>query len=158
MGFKTGISWTDHSYNAWWGCTPTAGDPACTNCYVLRDSKRFGLDIFGANRPRRYFGPDHWREPLKWDRLAAREGRMHRVFCNSMGDVFEDYRAQTGSETARLEYWMLILDCSSTTQTIRALRFPDILSVLDPCRGTTVVDWPASGRVAVRSQCISRQY
>ncbi len=105
MGFKTGISCCDHSYNAWWGCTPTAGDPACTNCYALRDSKRFGLDIFGANRPRRFFGPDHWREPLKWDRLAAREGRMHRVFCNSMGDVFEDYRMLAGSEDAGLEYW-----------------------------------------------------
>jgi protein gp37 len=105
MGFKTGISWTDHTFNTHWGCTPTPGDPACTNCYALRDSRRFGLDIFGANRPRRFFGAEHWREPLKWDRLAAREGRMHRVFCNSMGDVFEDYRAPAGSETAGLEYW-----------------------------------------------------
>ncbi len=105
MGFKTGISWTDHSFNTHWGCTPTAGDPACTNCYAMRDSKRYGLDIFGANRPRRFFGPEHWREPRKWDRLAEREGRVHRVFCDSMGDVFEDYHPFAASEETGLAYW-----------------------------------------------------
>ena len=27
MGEKSGINWTDYSFNAWWGCTKVS--PAC---------------------------------------------------------------------------------------------------------------------------------
>jgi protein gp37 len=87
---KTGIAWTDHTFNPWWGCTKVS--PGCTNCYAERDSKRYGFKVWGPVGPtveRRVFGEKHWAEPLKWNREAEREGRSHRVFCASMADVFE---------------------------------------------------------------------
>lgn len=87
MGATTGIQWTDHTFNPWWGCAHVS--PGCVNCYAERDAKRYGSDVWGAKADRRFFGETHWAEPLKWNREAEREGRRHRVFCASMADVFE---------------------------------------------------------------------
>ena len=32
MGKKTGISWTDSTFNSHWGCVEVS--PACDNCYA----------------------------------------------------------------------------------------------------------------------------
>ena len=32
MAGKTGIGWTDKTFNPWWGCTEVS--PACDNCYA----------------------------------------------------------------------------------------------------------------------------
>ncbi len=37
---KTNIAWTDYSWNPWQGCKKIS--PACDNCYMFRDKKRFG--------------------------------------------------------------------------------------------------------------------
>jgi protein gp37 len=99
MGKITGISWTDHTFNPWWGCVRVS--PGCQNCYAERDSKRWGLDIWGPLAPRRFFGDRHWNEPLAWSRAAEREGVRRRVFCGSMCDVFED-RPDLGDHRLRL--------------------------------------------------------
>lgn len=42
MADKTGISWTDHTFNPWWGCAKVS--PACDHCYAERgrdDAGRF---------------------------------------------------------------------------------------------------------------------
>jgi protein gp37 len=87
MSTKTGISWTDHTFNPWWGCTEVS--PGCDHCYARTLAERWGFNVWGPGAPRRYFDDKHWQEPLKWDRLAAAEGRRHRVFCASMADVFD---------------------------------------------------------------------
>ncbi len=100
MAATTGIEWTDHTFNPWWGCTKVSA--GCTNCYAEALAKRYGHDVWGA-RNRRTFGEAHWREPLKWNALAEGEGRPHRVFCASMADVFdEDAPAEEQSRLWRL--------------------------------------------------------
>jgi protein gp37 len=85
---ETAISWCDHTFNPWWGCVKVS--PACQHCYAETFSKRVGQKVWGIDAPRRFFGPDHWNEPLKWNAAAVKAGVRRRVFCASMADVFED--------------------------------------------------------------------
>jgi len=88
MGKETGISWTHHSFNPYWGCTPVS--PGCDNCYAEQFDRRLGGSHFGRRHPRRVFGDKHWNEPLLWNRDAAKENRKEYVFCASMADVMDD--------------------------------------------------------------------
>lgn len=45
MGQITGIAWTDHTFNGWWGCTKISA--GCANCYAADLSKRVGGAIWG---------------------------------------------------------------------------------------------------------------
>lgn len=111
MGQTTGISWTDHTYNPWWGCSIQS--EGCQFCYADDQAKRFGFNIWGQTADRRFFGEKHWAEPLKWNREAQKEGRQHWVFCASMADVFERGRhlspqVQEQMAQARLWLWNII--------------------------------------------------
>lgn len=101
MGKNSGIEWTDHTFNPWWGCIKVS--PGCEHCYAEGLSQRFGNNIWGpaATTNRRTFPDKHWNEPLKWDRDAAKAGVRAKVFCASMADVFEDH-PQVITERARL--------------------------------------------------------
>lgn len=88
MGQQTAISWCDHTFNPWWGCVKVS--PACDHCYAETFSKRVGLKVWGHDSERRFFGPEHWLEPERWNRAAERARTRRRVFCASMADVFED--------------------------------------------------------------------
>lgn len=103
MAEESGISWTDATFNPWWGCTKVS--PACDNCYAERDSKRYGHAIWGKDSPRRFFGDKHWDGPLKWNKAAEKEGVRKRVFCASMADVLEDRR---DLDESRHRLWDLI--------------------------------------------------
>ena len=88
MGKDSGIEWTHHTFNPWWGCTKVS--PGCAHCYADTLSKRIGHNIWGDGNPRRFFGDKHWNEPLRWNLAAIKQGNRKRVFCASMADVFED--------------------------------------------------------------------
>jgi protein gp37 len=102
MGEQTGISWTDHTFNPWWGCTKVS--PGCDHCYAETFDKRVGGEHWGKGQPRRVFADKHWNEPLKWNRDAEAEQRRHYVFCASMADVMDD----EAPEGARERLWNLI--------------------------------------------------
>lgn len=102
MGKETGISWTDHSYNPWWGCTKVS--PGCDHCYAESFDKRIGGAHWGNGVPRREFGDKHWNEPMKWNEDARKAGKRALVFCASMADVMDD-EAPAG---ARERLWKLI--------------------------------------------------
>ena len=88
MGIVTKIEWCDHTFNPWWGCTQVS--PLCERCYAMMlDARWFGRTHWGSHAPRRYFDDAHWRQPLKWDRMAQAAGQRRRVFCASMADVFD---------------------------------------------------------------------
>jgi protein gp37 len=96
MGEKTGIGWTNHTFNLWWGCTQVCGDPACDECYAMTRAenpywwgKETAFPVWGADAGRRFFGEDHYREPFAWNRRAEKRGTPARVFCMSMGDWAE---------------------------------------------------------------------
>jgi len=103
MGKDSTIEWTDHTFNPWWGCTKVS--PACKHCYAETWARRFGMDLWGGRSPRREFGDAHWREPLRWNRDAVLNKTRRRVFCASMGDVFEPRR---DLDASRERLWRLI--------------------------------------------------
>lgn len=83
------IEWTHHTFNGWRGCSKVSD--GCRNCYAEKMSKRNPgvLGEWGAHGTRVIASEAQWKLPLKWDRLAQVSGRK-RVFCASLGDVFED--------------------------------------------------------------------
>lgn len=103
MGDKTNISWTDHTFNPWWGCVEVS--PGCDNCYARTDAHRYGHEVWGKEAGRRFFGEKHWNAPRKWNREAEAEGRRHRVFCASMADIGE---ANPILATEKAKLWQLI--------------------------------------------------
>lgn len=104
MGEGSKISWTDHTFNPWWGCVKVS--PACDHCYAESFSARVGEKVWGTDAPRRFFGDKHWNEPLKWNQKALQTfGRPARVFCASMADVFE---VNPLLPEARERLWQLI--------------------------------------------------
>lgn len=117
MGEETKISWSDATFNAWFGCARVEGSPACGPtaeypdgpiCYAEAFVKRIGYSesgkhfpIWGAHEQRRFFTDKHWNAPLKWDAAARAAGVMKYVFCMSMGDWAEG-RPDQAPHRARL--------------------------------------------------------
>lgn len=130
MGEKTGIGWTDHTFNPVWGCYEVG--PGCVFCYARTWAKRMGHDVWGQDRPLRTFGDQHWGEPLKWNKKAQAAGRRALVFCSSMADVLDkrwplDVHARLGAliqATPMLE-WQLVTKRIGMAETIFDRMFID---------------------------------
>lgn len=111
MGTTTLIEWTDHTFNAWIGCTQIS--PGCANCYaktdaparIARSRRDNPIELWGDAGARQI--AKDWSAPLTWNRKAREEGVRRRVFCLSQGDVFED-RGDLIAPRARL--WELIAE------------------------------------------------
>lgn len=83
MADKTGIEWTDATWNPVTGCTEVS--PGCDHCYAKTFAERWrgttghyfenGFDV--QLRPDKLGQPMHWKKPRK-------------VFVNSMSDLFHD--------------------------------------------------------------------
>ena len=87
MAEHSAIEWTDATFNPWIGCTKVSA--ACDHCYAETLSKaRLGVR-WGAGQPRRRTTAENWKQPLRWNRKAEKEGRRMRVFCASLADVFD---------------------------------------------------------------------
>lgn len=89
MAEKSGIEWTDATWNPWYGCTKVS--PGCDNCYMFREMKRYGRDPDTVTRSKTKFD-----EPLKW-----KEPRM--VFTCSWSDFFH-----VTADEWRAEAWRII--------------------------------------------------
>jgi protein gp37 len=83
MGENSKIEWCDHTANFWWGCVKVS--PLCDNCYAESMTNRYGGDFTN----RRRFIKSVWTDCLKWDAQARKDQVRRRVFCMSMGDLFE---------------------------------------------------------------------
>ena len=142
MGKDSAIEWTDHTFNAWWGCTKISA--GCANCYAQDLAERFGYNgCFGKGQPRKHMSDKYWAEPLKWDRAAAKAGKRARVFCASMGDVF-DLEAPM-RERARL--WKLI-EATPNLQWLALTKRIESLWVLSPMTWLSG-SWPENVAVGV---------
>lgn len=107
MGEKTGIAWTDHTFNPWIGCTKiTAG---CDHCYAESENNRFQWNPngWGKGKPRKLTSDANWKKPLQWARQAVKDGVTRRVFCASLADVFD---AEV-DEAWKLRLYDLIDEC-----------------------------------------------
>jgi protein gp37 len=83
MGDKSGIQWTDSTWNFLTGCSHIS--PGCDHCYAEALSKR--LQATGTERYRNgfqlTFHPEVVALPLSWR-------RPRRIFVNSMSDLFHE--------------------------------------------------------------------
>lgn len=94
MSESTIIAWTDHTFNAWMGCTKVSA--GCANCYAATLTKnRMGLDLWGDNA-RRQVTKTPWQSVKQWQQ-AASDGKpglldngKHLVFLGSLMDWAED--------------------------------------------------------------------
>lgn len=103
MAKDSGIEWTHHTFNPWWGCVKLS--PACAHCYAQTWARRVGMELWGGKAPRRFFTEAHWRDPIRWNAEAQRSGERPRVFCASMADVFEP---RADLDPWREKLWRLI--------------------------------------------------
>lgn len=89
MAENTNISWCDHTFNPWIGCT--AVSPACRLCYARELMEiRYKRATWGPGEPRVRTAPANWRQPIKWERAAAVAGIRPFVFCASLADVYDN--------------------------------------------------------------------
>lgn len=127
MAQTTEIAWCDSTFNPWIGCTKVS--PGCAHCYAERDfDLRKHVAKWGAKQLRHRTSAEYWRQPLRWQRTAARDawelkttGRVTdesgevicwhrpRVFVASLADVFDpDVPAEW-----RRDLFFLITQCHS---------------------------------------------
>jgi protein gp37 len=130
MGERTGIQWTDSTWNPMTGCTEISS--GCDNCYAaamartrLRTSylrqTSVKKDVLGDP-----FAPRFWPERLA---LPRRWRRPRRIFVNSMSDLFH---AHFSLEMIRQVFDVMVETPRHTYQVLtkrpeRALRFADRL-------------------------------
>ncbi len=98
MGKTTIISWTEHTWNPWRGCTKIS--PGCKNCYMFTAQKRYGRDPSVVLRTKT------WNEPLRWQHRAEQAGKKELVFTCSWSDWFHE-----DADQWREEAWMVIRRC-----------------------------------------------
>lgn len=92
MAENSQISWTDHTFNPWIGCTNVG--PGCDHCYAeALSTRRLGVP-WGTGQPRRRTAPGNWDKVRTWHRRAdsfqAEHGRYPRVFAASLADIFDN--------------------------------------------------------------------
>jgi protein gp37 len=85
MGERTDISWTDHSWSPWVGCTKVSA--ACDHCYAESWAKRTGHPELWKGERRRT-SSTYWQQPFKWNNSATSAERP-RVFP-SLCDPFDN--------------------------------------------------------------------
>jgi len=128
MGTKTGIEWTDHTFNPWIGCTKVSA--GCANCYAkTRDDRHMlgPVSHWGPGAPRHVTSAANWREPLSWAKWWRKEGRRGKVFCASQADIFES----EAPVEARRRLWGLIGEtCDALDWQLLTKRPEDIISVM----------------------------
>ena len=75
MADKTGVSWTNKTWNPWQGCQKVSD--GCANCYMFREKKRYGQDPGKIIRS----SQQTFNRPLKWN-------EPEKVFTCSWSDFF----------------------------------------------------------------------
>ena len=82
MARTTGIAWARSTFNPWWGCQ--AVSPGCDHCYAEAWAKRTGRDFNKRTRT----SVANWRQPLKWNRIAAFEKKCEDWHTPGFWPVF----------------------------------------------------------------------
>lgn len=112
MGEKTGISWTEATWNPWHGCIKIS--PGCKFCYMYRDKERYGQDPTKVVRSKTKFT-----EPMKWA-----DPRI--IFTCSWSDFFIEE-----ADGWRDEAWEVIRKTPQHTYQILTKR-PDLIAARLP--------------------------
>ena len=85
MSNKTGIAWTESTWNPVTGCTKVSA--GCKHCYAERDWRRLAAASHTVYAGRAFTDvrvhPERLDQPLRWK-------RPRRIFVNSMSDLFHE--------------------------------------------------------------------
>lgn len=94
MGDKSGIEWTDATWNPVAGCSLVS--PGCTNCYAMKQAQRcasMGLAKY-AGLTQVVKGKAVWTGAVRLDEASLEQPlrwrRTRRIFVNSMSDLFHE--------------------------------------------------------------------
>lgn len=136
MGDVTGIAWTDHTANFWWGCQKVSS--GCEHCYAetLAVTRR-KLDVWGPPKTtdrKRMKGV--WTDVVKWNDAAKRDGVRRRMFVSSMADIFEDHPQVAPWRTEALA---LLASCTSLDVQLLTKRPQNIREMVSP---SWLKSWP----------------
>jgi len=115
MAENSGITWTDHTMNFWWGCHKVSSE--CAHCYID------GLMRLAGKEP--FKGPIRtvdWSKPAKWQRRAEESGQRPRIFTCSMSDFFHP-----GADEWRHEAWDIIRRCTNLNWLVLTKR-PELIA------------------------------
>jgi protein gp37 len=102
MGENSAISWCDHTFNPWIGCTKVS--PACDHCYAERDNNHRHWAPGWGSGVSRHRTTSAWKDPPRWNRKAVITGYRPRIFCASLADIFDNEVLQEWRD----DLWQLI--------------------------------------------------
>lgn len=134
MSAKTGIEWTDSTWNPIRGCTRVS--EGCRNCYAERQAMRAsgpgaayeGLVAITNGHPqwtgKIQFVEKHLLDPLSWK-------KPRRVFVNSMSDLFHEQV----TDEMRDKIFAVMALCPQHTFQVLTKRPKRMLEYLDPACG-----------------------
>lgn len=166
MGETTGISWCDHTFNPWIGCTRVS--PACDGCYaaaLMGHEGRHKRVVWGepgeGAGTRSRTAPSTWNEPRKWDRKAKAEGVRRFVFCASLADVFDnevpaEWRRDLFDlirATPNLIWLLLTKRPQMIVKLFTAAHWPDHV---DPSAAELRADWPSNAFAGTTVEDLAR--
>lgn len=109
MAENSNISWTDHTFNPWIGCTKVS--PGCAACYAeemdrTKFSKTLGggtkekpIQHWGKGAPRYRTSAEAWKKLLRWNKEAKKEPFICRAcgthyFCPIGGHPDCDWKCE----------------------------------------------------------------
>lgn len=128
MGANSEISWTDHTFNPWIGCTHVS--PGCVHCYAeTMMDQRYGKVEWGKGKARMRTSVANWRKPIAWNKQAAAAGTRYRVFCSSLADVFDPEVDQAWRD----DLWKLI-DQTPSLDWLLLTKRPEQIARMMPVR------------------------
>lgn len=121
MGERTGIEWTDATWNPWQGCHKVS--PGCKNCYMFREKRAYGQEpnVVVRSKPQTFNLPRRLRTP-------------QRVFTCSWSDFFIEE-----ADPWRDEAWAIIRATPHLTYQILTKRIERVQPLLPWSYGTP---WP----------------
>ena len=128
------ISWTDGTWNPWYGCDKVGGpESECANCYIDRFLRRQGRKPWGQ-----LYKSKTWNDPLRIQRqakeLIAQYGRPYRFFTCSLFDFFH-----RKADEWRPNAWNVISQCPDVDFLVLTKRAHRIAECLPPDWGS---GWP----------------
>jgi len=129
MAETTLIEWTDHTFAPWFRCTEV--DRECDNCYAEHWTvARFHKARWGPHAERERSAASTWKQPLAYQRKAAKDGVRRRIFCSELSDVFDNHAPTEW----RADLWDLIRSCPDLDWLLLTKRPQNIRKMLP-------VDW-----------------
>ena len=107
MSKVTAINWAKHTFTTWEGCSKRS--QGCAHCYAkVRDNRDLSGtgNHWGPGVPRKPMSEAYWKQPLSWDRTAAKDGTRPIVLAGELCDWCDDDPGVP--EGARERMWELI--------------------------------------------------